>query len=259
MSHSTDKAQKEGEKKMKWLGYLVAVLVLLCSSASAQDNETILYAPDSDDEIATEIGLEMNDIADPLEPWNRMMFSFNDMFYSWAFRPFVKAYTRVVPKPFRVAGRNFFRNLGMPVTLVNTLLQGKIKAAGIVTARFCMNTTAGVLGFVDVAQRRGLRRRSEDLGQTLGVYGLGDGFYIVWPFMGPSSLRDTVGSVGDGFLDPLYYIHASELKFAVSSYKYMNDNSFDVERYEAFKQESVDAYSAIKSAYYQHRNEKIQQ
>ena len=102
---------------------------------------------------------------------------------------------------------NFFENLTTPARFVNCLLQGKGPEADRELRRFGINTTAGVLGFGDPAYDRwGLKPAEEDLGQTLAVYGLGDGFYVVWPLFGPSTLRDSVGMVGDSFLNPVRYV-----------------------------------------------------
>src|SRR3990172_6946320 len=168
------------------------------------------------DETAEEEG-----IADPLEPWNRAMFTFNDKFYFWVLKPVSKGYGAVIPEWGRVRVRNVFRNILMPVRFVNSLLQLKLKAAGVELVRFVANTAAGFGGMFDVAgDNPGLKAGNEDFGQTLGVYGIGDGFYIVWPFLGPSSLRDTAGLAGDYFLSPVSYITPLEDGLMVRSYEH---------------------------------------
>ncbi|RMG67106.1 MAG: VacJ family lipoprotein, partial [Nitrospirae bacterium] len=146
-----------------------------------------------DEDLGFEEAQELT-IADPLEPWNRLMFRFNDRLYFWVLKPVAQGYSYILPQDVRVAIGNFFRNLLMPVRVVNCLLQGKLKGAGNELLRFAVNTTLGVYGFDDVAKREfNLNPYEEDLGQSLGHYGIGNGFYIVWPVLGPSTLRDTVG------------------------------------------------------------------
>ena len=197
---------------------------------------------------------------DPLEPWNRMVFKFNDTFYFSVYKPVAEGYSFVVPEGCRMAVRRFFHNIFMPARFVNTALQGKIKGSGIVLARFGINTTAGVLGFFDVAEKHcHLKRQDEDMGQTLGFYGLGPGFYIVWPVLGPSSLRDSIGLAGDSFLDPLPYVLDAKLEFPAIAYENFNDNSLEIGLYEEFKANAIEPYSALRNAYFQNRQEKIRQ
>jgi ABC-type transporter lipoprotein component MlaA len=148
------------------------------------------------------------EVADPLEPVNRVMFNVNDALYFWVVKPVAQTYKDLTPEETRMGIRNFFDNAGTPARYVNCLLQGKNEAADTELRRFVINTTAGVLGFGDPAlDQHGLKPTEEDLGQTLAVCGLGDGFYIVWPFFGPSTARDSVGTLGDQFLNPLWYVN----------------------------------------------------
>ena len=148
-------------------------------------------------------------ISDPLEPMNRAFFQFNDKLYFWFFKPAAKGYKTVVPETARVGVRNFFTNLTGPIRMVNCLLQGKVDEAGYEFVRLFMNTTVGLGGLLDVAsQGMNLERYDEDLGQTLGAYGWEHSIFIHWPFLGPSCGRDTLGMIGDGFLDP-YELHGS--------------------------------------------------
>jgi len=146
---------------------------------------------------------EYEGVSDPFEGFNRISFEFNDRFYFWILKPVAQGYSYVFPQDIRVVIRNFFRNLSTPIRVVNALLQGKFSGAATEVARFGINTTAGVLGLDDVARREfHLESTNEDLGQTLGYYGVDNGFYVVWPFLGPSSLRDTVGFWGISSLNP---------------------------------------------------------
>lgn len=134
---------------------------------------------------------------DPLEPVNRAVYTFNDRFDRYLGRPVARGYRAVVPRPVRTGVSNFFANLWEPAVMVNNLLQGKVADAGSDLARFLTNSTLGVFGLFDVATGMGLERHNEDLGQTFGVWGFGEGFYLVLPFFGPSNVRDGIGLYGD--------------------------------------------------------------
>ncbi|MDH4232203.1 MAG: VacJ family lipoprotein [Nitrospirota bacterium] len=206
------------------------------------------------EEIAEEKG-----IADPLEPWNRIMFTFNDKLYFWVLKPVAQGYSAIVPEWGRVRVKNVFHNITMPVRFVNNLLQLKIDEAGTEVIRFVLNSTAGVLGMFDVAKNIDLRAHDEDLGQTLGMYGFGDGFYLVWPVLGPSSLRDTAGTAGDFFLDPVNYITPAESGIAVRSLDVTNKTSLRIGDYEDLKESALDPYISLRNAYFQYRENKIKE
>jgi phospholipid-binding lipoprotein MlaA len=199
-------------------------------------------------------------VPDPLEPWNRLMFSVNDTLYFWVVKPVAQTYKAVAPEPARLGIRNFFDNAGTPPRYVNCLLQGKNEAADTELHRFLINTTAGVLGFGDPAlDQYGLKPVEEDLGQTLATYGFGDGFYIVWPFLGPSTVRNSVGILGDQFLNPLWYVEPTELSIGISAAKYTNAASFQIGRYEVFKAAAIDPYIAMRESYIQYRDKLIRE
>jgi phospholipid-binding lipoprotein MlaA len=210
-------------------------------------------AKDLDGEEVIEEG-----IADPLEPWNRWMFTFNDKLYFWAMKPVAQGYNAVVAEPVRVSVRNFFNNVAMPVRFVNSLLQLKFVSAGTELARFGLNTTVGIAGFLDVAKDNfDLSGQKEDFGQTLGRYGIGGGVYIVWPFIGPSNIRDTIGFVGDSFLNPISYIDPIEAVIGIDAYDRINRTSLELGDYEALKESSLEPYTAVKDAYMQYRKNLI--
>jgi phospholipid-binding lipoprotein MlaA len=197
-------------------------------------------------------------IADPLEPWNRAVYVFNDKAYFWFFKPVATGYARIIPEGGRVAVGNLFHNILVPIRLVNNLLQGRPGRAAIELGRFGYNTTVGLIGLFDAAKRDfGWARSNEDLRQTLGLYGLGNGFYIVWPFLGPSSLRDTVGLIGDSFLNPVNYISDSGTVIAVRIYQHVNDLSLRLGDYEDLKEAALDPYISLRDAYYQYVNAQI--
>jgi len=207
-----------------------------------------------------ELAGEAVEVADPLEPLNRLMFGINDALYFWVVKPCAATCKAAVPKPARVGIRNFFRNLTTPARLVNCLLQGKTAAADTELRRFVVNTTAGILGFGDPARDKlGLLVQEEDLGQTLATYGVGEGFYIVWPLLGPSTLRDTAGILADQLLNPVRYVEPTEVSIAISAGKGINASSFHVGEYEQFKSASVDVYIAMRQAYIQYRDKKIRE
>lgn len=199
-------------------------------------------------------------IADPLYPWNKAMYHFNDKLYFWLLKPVAQGYSSVFPEDVRLAVSNFFSNLTSPVRVVSSLLQLKMRPAGNELVRFVYNSTAGVCGLADVAKTDlDIRRRDEDLGQTLGSYGIGHGFYVVWPFLGPSSVRDTMGRVGDRFLDPVSYVNPAETAVGITAYDKINETSFHIGDYEDLKKSAVDPYISIRNAYVQHRKKKVEE
>ncbi|MBO4300991.1 MAG: VacJ family lipoprotein [Desulfovibrio sp.] len=149
-------------------------------------------------------------IADPLEYWNRFWFHFNDIFFVYVAKPAYRAWEYITPQDVRSGLKNFFSNLFFPVRFVNNILQFRFMEAGVEFGRFIINTTTSA-GFADVAKRHKaivpVDPTGEDFGQTLGRWGIGHGFYLVWPFIGPSSLRDTIGRVGDIMAEPTFWLN----------------------------------------------------
>ncbi len=233
------------------------LLLLAPLPVSAQEGAD----PFADEEIAFENeGAPMDMAFDPLEPVNRVFFHFNDKLYFWVVKPVAQGYAYVLADDVRICVRDFFHNLLAPVRVVNNLLQGKVRNSGVELARFLINSTLGVAGLGDPARREfGLVPREEDLGQTLGVYGVGEGIYICWPIFGPSNLRDTVGLVGDAFLSPLTYLSASDTGagLAAQAGGEVNKTSLTIGDYEDFKESAIDPYIALRDAYRQYRRKKI--
>ena len=198
-------------------------------------------------------------VADPLSPWNRAMFHFNDKLYFWVTKPVARGYKAVAPDFIRTGVKNFFRNITTPIRLVNCMLQAKGKAAAIEFSRFFVNTTIGVLGFGSPADKypKLAPPDSEDLGQTLGNYGLGNGFYLVWPILGPSTLRDSIGRAGDFFLDPVSYVEPAEASVGIRAFDTVNNTSFRIGDYESLKKSAIDPYTALRDVYLQVRENKI--
>ena len=213
-----------------------------------------------EDIVAEEKEGETLQIADPLYPWNKAMYHFNDKFYFWLLKPVAKGYSKVFPEDIRLGVSNFFENITTPIRFVSSLLQFKMKDAGNELLRFVYNSTAGIGGLADAAKMDfEIKRKEEDIGQAFGSYGIGHGFYLVWPFLGPSSLRDTVGYIGDLFLNPVSYVSPPEASLAITSYDEVNETSFHIEDYEDLKKAAIDPYISIRDAYMQHRKKKVEE
>lgn len=200
-------------------------------------------------------------IPDPLEPLNRLFFRFNDRLYFWVLKPAASGYKAVFPEPVRVGVRNFFSNLTTPIRFVNCLLQGNLKGAGNETFRLVLNSTLGLAGFLDPAKKElQVEKEDEDFGQTLGTWGIGPILYVEWPLLGASSLRDSIGYVGDLALDPrTYLIPSVPLNLGIRSYEEVNDHSLTLGEYEDLIKASIDPYVAKRDAYFQYRRTKIKE
>lgn len=231
----------------------------MTESVPAGDDDGFPDLPD--DELAA-LDESLSDavplVPDPLEKWNRGVHDFNDCFFIVIAKPAVSGYAKLIPEPVRIALRNFFRNLGMPIRLVNCMLQGKWDGAGRELKRFGINTTEGILGFRDVATTKyHVEPANEDLGQTLATWGFRPGCYLVWPFLGPSTVRHTAGELGDHFLNPLRYVEPCPLSLGLSALKATNNATFSIAEYEAIKAEAIDPYVAFRQAYIQYRRKQI--
>jgi phospholipid-binding lipoprotein MlaA len=197
-------------------------------------------------------------IPDPLESVNRAFFKVNDKLYFWFFKPVATGYKAIIPEQGRVGVRNFFSNLNTPVRLVNCLLQAKFKGAGNEFARFLLNSTFGIAGFLDLAKRDfNVEKEDRDFGQTLGVWGMGPAFYIDWPILGPSNVRDTLGFAGDLFFDPRTYVFNSPIIYVFRPVELINNTSLRIGEYESLKKAALDPYVAVREAYHQYRQNKI--
>jgi len=202
---------------------------------------------------------EIEYIRDPLQPFNRAMFHFNDKLYYWALKPVARGYRFIVPQRARVCVRKFFSNAGTPVRLVNCLLQGRMKGAGTEIGRFVVNTTAGIAGFFDPAQSWcRMSEQKADFDQTLGTYRMGPVIYINWPLLGPSSLRGTLGIVADTACDPTTYLLDTYVKLGIAVYEEVNETSLTIGDYEGLTESALDPYIAIRDAYYQNRKSLVE-
>jgi phospholipid-binding lipoprotein MlaA len=204
---------------------------------------------------------EIATIPDPLESFNRAMFVFNDKLYFWVLKPVAQGYKKVIPEAPRVGVKNFFTNLKFPIRFVSSLLQADFRGAATEVGRFAVNTLWGVGGLLDPASSKQLDipKNEADLGQTLGIYGLGQGFYIVLPVLGPYSARDSIGIAGDYFLYPVSYITPWYDWLAVRAYEEVNDTSLRIGDYEFIKEAAIDPYLALRDAYSQYRQKKVEE
>ncbi|GAB0058616.1 hypothetical protein SIID45300_02969 [Candidatus Magnetaquicoccaceae bacterium FCR-1] len=203
--------------------------------------------------------LESPAVSDPLEPWNRFVYTLNDLFYHGLLKPIAMLYAAILPEPVRVAVGNFFHNLAMPKHFVSALLQGKVDVAGQELSRFIINTTLGGLGFFDVAETHfNLKSSDEDIGQALGNLGMGDAIYIEWPIIGPSTLRDSIGMAGDVLINPLtYYPENQWTRLEIYGVKMVNHTSLHLGEYEDLQKAAIDPYIALRDAYLQMRRDQI--
>lgn len=242
---------------------LTAILITTLASQPSlgMDTSSLRYAQvqqnirDVDEVEEEPFAHDSATISDPIEPVNRFMFAFNDRFYFYILKPVAQAYRFILPESVRICVSNVFSNLLTPIRLANCLLQGKFDDASNEFERFCLNSTYGVLGLFDPAEKYwGIKLKKEDFGQTLGRYGVGSGFYIVWPILGPSSFRDSIGDVADLFVNPIYYYTTNWYEFAaVEGARIVNYTSLHIGEYEDIKRESLDPYLTIRDAYAQYR------
>lgn len=241
---------------------ILVIFMLLFSLMFGQTNDEF----DSfNDEFTSE---KIESSWDPIKFYNEPMTKFNDFVYMYIMGPITKGYTNITNKPIREGISNAFHNIQYPVRAANNLLQLKFKNTFEETARFVINSTFGLAGFIDLAKiDGGLERHNEDFGQTLGFYGVSNDFHIVLPFLGPSNLRDAVGIFADSFVDPLRYANDKELGFLKSNNTYMlinahkiiNEYSFQIDAYESIRKDSVDLYILLKEVYDQRRNKMIEE
>lgn len=198
---------------------------------------------------------------DPVEGWNRFWFGFNDKAYFWVLKPVSQGYSYAVPERPRLWVQNFFHNLMYPVRFVSLMLQGKPDVAAVETSRFITNTAFGLGGLGDVAgdlkPYKPVSSAEQDLGLTFGYWGMDNGMYLVWPLIGPSSARDTVGYVGDYFLTPATYVHPWYWSLSAKGYEKVNAISFRIGDYEAVKEASLDPYEAVRDGYLRMRYKKM--
>lgn len=222
----------------------VAAFSLTASGCASTGNGEALYVGDEQ-------------ISDPFEGGNRAVFAFNEAVDKAVLEPVARGYRYVTPKPVRNSVRNFLRNLKSPIVMGNQLLQGDLEGFANATGRLFINTLLGVGGLFDVADMGGIEYEPEDFGQTLAVWGVGNGPYMIIPLLGPSTVRDGTGMLVDSFADPvriymfnhdLEWLHYTRLGVSIIDAR---EEMLDI--VDDLRANSFDYYAAIRSAYYQRR------
>jgi phospholipid-binding lipoprotein MlaA len=189
-----------------------------------------------------------SDEDDPLEPMNRVFFEFNRIMDGLLLEPAARIYRGVTPQFFRDAVNNFLDNLNTPVVLANDILQGAPYRAEQTLGRFMLNTIMGLGGLVDVGGLLGMpERHKEDFGQTLAIYGVGEGPYLVLPLLGPSNPRDTLGFVVDLAFDPLTYVAPRDIALARFGTELLAFREENIEAIDELKRSSIDLYAATRT------------
>ena len=227
---------------------LITTLALTVNVNASSDGELLLKKNDP------------SEIKDCFEGINRATFAFNRALDGVIFQPVASVYKKL-PSPVQSGISNFLSNLRTPLVVVNQILQGQGENAIQSSGRFVVNSTVGVFGLFDVAEKIGLEEKEEDFGQTLATWGIGDGFYIVLPLFGPSNLRDTTGMVMTMMTDPInaYLVNEGEawivpMRTAVNA---VDQRSKIIDEVNALRDNSVDYYAAVRSSYYQNRKAAI--
>jgi phospholipid-binding lipoprotein MlaA len=196
---------------------------------------------------------------DPRDPWerfNRSTFQFNEVLDRTIARPVAKTYVKVTPRAFRTGLSNFFNNLDTVPTVINDTLQGKFRQAGHDSARFLLNSTLGLGGLFDPASSAGLDANDEDLGQTLGKWGVGAGPYLVLPILGPSSGRDAFARAADTYLEPVWYLEDDSTRYLIRLVDLLDQRASLLEL-DAQLERSYDRYAFIRNAWIQRREYQV--
>jgi phospholipid-binding lipoprotein MlaA len=231
---------------------VLAALTLVAGCASQPKPAADGWSGGDDLEIA-----DVDTENDPLELLNRFTFAFNLALDTMVFQPVAATYRFLLPIEVRDSVRNALRNLRSPLILINDVLQGEMERAETTLVRFLVNTTAGVLGLFDVANGMGYPYHDEDFGQTLGVHGVGEGFYLVLPIFGPSNPRDGIGMLVDIYLDPVTYAaeaaDVEDFLLARTVAEGIDKRARNIETIEDLRRDSIDFYARVRSLYRQSR------
>ncbi len=220
----------------------------LCLFALAACASTPQHAPPGDPTLAP----------DPFEPFNRAMLGVNTGFEKVIAKPIDVVYRAATPSPLRRGFSNAVDNAGSPVTFLNEMLQGRPGQAGKTLVRFVVNSVVGIGGLFDVAKSSGLPPHYEDFGQTLAVWGVRNGPYLVLPLIGPTTVRDGIGYGIDTISDPLYWlINDTATTYAIFGAETLVEYDDNRDQLESLRKTSIDFYSALRSAYLQHRQSEI--
>jgi phospholipid-binding lipoprotein MlaA len=194
---------------------------------------------------------------DPIEGFNRAMYGFNEVIDKAVIKPVAQGYDAVLPSPVRSGVTNFFGNIADFFIGVNNLLQGKPQEAASDIGRVLVNSTVGILGLIDVATEMGLEKHEEDFGQTFGRWGMGDGAYVVLPFFGPRTVRDTAGLVLDTAADPVGHIDHIPTRNTLLALRIVDTRADLLPADKVIEEAALDKYSYIRDGYLQRRRSLI--
>ena len=245
--------------------YIILILLVIFSYAN-EDTTNDNFENEFDSEFST----KKEEIFDPLSGYNRVMTTFNDKLFMNVLNPISKGYAYVTPESIRIGINNFFENIMFPVRFTNNLLQLKFQNSTEELERFLVNTLWGLGGFLDPATNElKIKAHKEDFGQTLGFYGVGEGFPVVLPFLGPSNLRDMVGIVGDSYVSPLTVTGNEDIKYkipnnldqqiGIQTFDVVNSTSLKLGQYESLKKDALDLYPFLRDIYSQARKKQIEE
>jgi len=229
--------------RLTLLGAMLAVTPA-CATADSSD-------------AAHQARLQVND---PFEKMNRRSFAFNTRMDNAIIRPTAEVYRDGVPKPVRRSIRNFLNNFRSPIILANDVLQGEWQQAGDTTSRFLVNSTVGVLGLFDIAAYNGYRYHNEDFGQTLAVWGMGEGPYMILPLYGSDPPRDMTGILFDRAFNPLTYFQDTDATIAsvtLTTFDLIDLRAENIENVNSIERTSLDYYATVRSIYRQNRKSEI--
>ena len=201
------------------------------------------------------------------EKTSRTIFKFNVMFDNHILEPLAKGYNKL-PEPVKNGTSNFTSNIATLLSIPNSLLQGNFEQVGHSTGSFLVNSTVGILGILNPAEKMGLKPHEEDVGQTLATYGIGPGCYLVLPILGPSTVRDSFGLIADTFVDPFAHVTIREKEllgvsgndldyFSVKGTTAIDFRADNSKNFKSLEKNSIDLYSSLKSIYLQDRDNKI--
>jgi phospholipid-binding lipoprotein MlaA len=257
------------------------------SEAKPAANQSPAPAPSSQPETPPDEPLDpfakadegVGDEYDPWEPVNANIFEFNLKVDRYVLKPVAKGYDFILPDVVQVGVSNIFSNLRFAPRFLNNVFQGKLKGAGIEVGRFLINSTVGLAGFFDLATKIDLVTPEEDLGQTLGFYGVKPGPYLVLPLLQPFTVRDFVGYVGDVFLNPINWLvvpiievddvpsviahkdrtTSSIIQLGARVGEIVNERSRNLQKYQGVEEATLDLYSAVRNAYLQKRSQAVRE
>lgn len=235
------------------------------SITSSNTHEKCVICKEDIDEFEDEFEAKETKIIDPLSGYNRVMTSFNDKVFIYLLNPVSEAYAYVVPQPLRLGVSNFIHNIQFPIRFANNLLQLKFQNSSDELERFIINSTVGLGGLMDPARnhmKTPIPAHNEDFGQTLGHYGIGPGFHIVLPFLGPSNVRDVAGLSVDAYVSPLVNIRDlvnykipddTHQTIGIFTVHFINKTSLHLGEYESLKKDAIDLYPFLRDTYEQKR------